>query len=79
MGILFSDHALLKLRQRNLSQEKVIQALEKPDYVVATYSDRKAAYKKLGKLYLKVIFIEDNADIIVVSQHWEEKFTPHAV
>lgn len=33
------------------------------------------AYKKFGKFYLKVVFIEENDTMIVITQYWDEKFS----
>lgn len=58
MKIIFSNHSLLKLKQRNISKQKIIQAIKKPNAIFPSLSNRKLAYKKFGKLYLKVVFIE---------------------
>lgn len=76
MSIIFSRHSLLKLGHRNISRGKVVQTLESPDYILPSYSDRMRAYKKFGKLYLKVIFKREKGDVLVITQHWEEKFKP---
>ena len=76
MNIVFSKHSLLQLEHRNISREKVIQALQSPDYILPSYSDRKTAYKKFGRIYLKVIFKRDKCDIMVITQHWDKEFKP---
>ena len=76
MNIVFSKHSLLKLGQRGISREKVMDTLERPDYILPSYSDRMKAYKKFGKLYLKVVFKREEGDIFVITQYWEEKFQP---
>ena len=50
--------------------------MERPDYILPSYADRMRAYKKFGKLYLKVVFRRERDDIVVITQHWEEKFQP---
>jgi hypothetical protein len=79
MRVVFSRHSLLKLGQRHISREKVIDTVREPDYVFPSYADRKAAYKKFGKLYLKVIFKREKGIVIVICQHWEEKFKPPTI
>ena len=76
MNIIFSKHSLIKLGHRSISQEKTIQALQYPDYIFPSYSGRKTAYKKFGKIYLKVIFKREKGDIIVITQHWDKEFKP---
>jgi len=71
--IIFTQHALLKLKQRRISQETVRKTLKSPDYKFPSYLDRKIVYKKFGKLYLKVIYRKEERNIIVITQHWEER------
>ena len=71
--IIFTQHALLKLKQRRISQEIVRKTLKSPDYKFPSHFDRKIVYKKFGKLYLKVIYRKEERNIIVITQHWEEK------
>ena len=76
MRVVFSKHSLLKLGQRNISEQKVMGAIRNPDYVFPSYGDRKVAYKKFGKLYLKVIFKREKGNILIITQHWDEAFKP---
>lgn len=77
MRVFFSDHAVLKLRQRNLDRQKVIQTLKKPDYHEASYGKRQVVYKKFRTLYLKVVFVERKGVYFVVTQHWDQTFNPN--
>ena len=71
--IIFSPHALLKLNQRNISIKSVKETLKSPDYNVFSYSGREMAYKKFGKLYLKVVYKKEEKNVVVITQHWTEK------
>jgi len=71
--IIFTQHALLKLEQRGISKIVVKETLCSPDYKFPNYSDRKIVYKKFDRLYLKVIYKIEGEDIVVITQHWEEK------
>jgi len=71
--IFFTSHALLKLRQRGISKFSVKETLKSPDYTLPSYSGRIIAYKKFDKLYLKVVYKIENGNIIVITQHWEER------
>ena len=70
--IIFSQHALLKLEQRNISKLLVARTLASPDCEFDSCKNRNAIYKKFGKLYLKVIYKKEKGDIIIITQHWEE-------
>ncbi len=74
--IIFTRHSLLKLQQRNISKALVLKALNAPDYQFPSSDGKKIAYKKFGKLYLKVVYRPKKKNIIVLTQHWEEKFKP---
>lgn len=71
--IIFSDHALLKLEQRKMEKELVITALKSPDLTKPSYGDRQIAYKRFGKLYLKVIYRKEGDNLIIITQHWTDK------
>jgi len=74
MKIIFSAHSLLKLKQRNIIKQKIIQTVKNPDVVLLSLLNRKMTYKKFGKLYLKVVFIEENDKIVIITQYWDEQF-----
>jgi len=71
--IIFTRHALLKLKQRAISKTAVSETLKSPDYKFPSYSGRIISYKKFDKLYLKVVYKIEDDNIIVITQHWEEK------
>lgn len=73
--IIFSSHSLAKLKQRNLKKELVIETLTDPDSTKPSHGDRTIAFKKFGKLYLKVVFRKEGANIIVITQHWIDKLS----
>jgi len=76
MRVVFSKHSLLKLGQRNISEQKVIDTVRNPDYIFPSYADRRIAYKNFGKLYLKVIFKREKGNTVIITQHWDEAFKP---
>lgn len=71
--VIFTEHALAKLAQRNIKKSLVLEALEKPDYDVSSYGDRRISYKKFKKLYLSVVYRVESSDMIVITAHWVEK------
>lgn len=71
--IIFTSHSILKLVQRGIPKTNVKETLNFPDHKMAGYSDRLIAYKKFDGLYLKVVYKIEGDDIIVITQHWEEK------
>ncbi|MBI2888712.1 MAG: DUF4258 domain-containing protein [Candidatus Liptonbacteria bacterium] len=73
MRIAFSNHALLKLRQRSISQELVTQTVHNPDFTKPTRHLREERYKRFGKNYLKIVVIEERGTLIVITAHWLAK------
>lgn len=71
--LIFSDHAKIKMKQRGLAQIQVQKVLNNPDLVLPSYGGRMIAEKNMGKLNLRVIYIEESSDIIVVTAHWADK------
>lgn len=74
LTIIFSSHALLKLKQRRLTKEMVIKAIDSPEHI-AVVRNQYHAFKKFRKLYLKVIFTRVGDSIIVITQHWVRKLS----
>lgn len=73
MNIEFSDHAELKIAQRKLKRAQIVETVLHPDFTRASYSSRQELYKKLGKNHLKVVVVEENSTIVVVTAHWIAK------
>ena len=71
--IIFTNHALIKLKQRRIPKIVVKRTLKSPDYKFSSYSERQIAYKKFDKIYLKVIYKKERDNIIVITQYWEIK------
>lgn len=71
--IVFTRHTLLKLKQRGITKSVVKQTLKSPNYKFSSYSNRSIAYKKFDKVYLKVVYKIEDDNLIVITQHWEEK------
>ena len=74
--IEFTDHALRKMLQRNLKKAWVKETLNKPDYTYPSYQNREIAYKKIGKLFLAVVFIREENSIVVLTAYWDKSFKP---
>ena len=73
--IIFTDHAKLKCKQRGIAQSLVTRTLKQPDAQRPSREDRRIAYKKFNKLFLKVVYRREGKDMVVVTQHWDQHFT----
>lgn len=70
--IEFTRHALRKLRHRKLSEKDVIKTILKPEKLVLD-KNRFNAFRKFGRLYLKVVFTKLGNIVIVITQHLTDK------
>ena len=73
----FTDHALRKMAQRNLTKAWVKEVLENPEYIYPSYQNREIAYRKIGKLYLAVVFVREEENVVVLTAHWDKEFKPN--
>lgn len=73
MNIIFSDHALLKIKQRNISKDIVIRTVHKPDFIKPSYGLREERYKYYGKNWMKVVVLVNNEQLTVITAHWIAK------
>jgi hypothetical protein len=73
MLIIFSKHALLKLEQRKISKQFVLDTINKPELVRLSYGFKEELYRKFTRNYLKVVIKKTKINIIVVTVHWVAK------
>ncbi|MFH1170664.1 MAG: DUF4258 domain-containing protein [Candidatus Vogelbacteria bacterium] len=70
MKIIFSPHAILKIEQRKLSRQLIIETIVRPNFNRPSYGLREELYREFGKNYLKVVIKRESDQIIVVTAHW---------
>lgn len=73
MKVRFSDHALIKLRQRKISRKLVLETALNPDFIKPSYNFREERYKYFGKNWLGAVVIKENSEIIIITAHWVAK------
>lgn len=73
LSIIFSDHARRQLEARNLDATLIRLTVLQPSKLIL-YGHKYYAYRKFGRLYLKVVFgkVAENM-IIVITQHFVKK------
>ncbi len=70
MKIIFSDHAKLKIKQRKLSQKRIVETIEKPDSVTFSRGGREIALKKFRTNHMQVIIKREQNVVVVITAHW---------
>lgn len=70
MKIVFSDHAELKIRQRKLSRQKILETILKPDSIALSRGGREILLKKFRTNHMQVIVKRERLAIVVITAHW---------
>lgn len=73
MLIVFTKHLIIKLGQRKINRQFVLETIKNPDLVRPTYYFREELYKKFNENYLKVIVKKRKETILVLTTHWVAK------
>ena len=72
--VVFTKHALEKLRQRKISKNLVEKTIFFPQKVIAL-PDRFHAFRRFSKKYLKVVFVRSEGSIIVITQYFVDSIS----
>ena len=67
MNIIYSDHARKRMKQRGITELHVEQILQHPSYVKKSFEERKEAVGTVENRIVKVIFIETESYIKVIT------------
>lgn len=73
LKVEFTRHALKKLKHRKLNEQYVIKTVLNPEKLILENS-KFCAFRKYGRLYLKVIFKRLGNVAIIITQHLTDKF-----
>lgn len=67
--IVFTKHAILKLRQRGIRRDWVQKTVTEPENITLE-NEKYCAFKKFGTIYLKVVFKRLGGLVIIITQHF---------
>ena len=67
MAIRFSRHSRRQMKWRHVSESEVKSVLDAPDHVERSVDDRCNAYKLVGERFLKVTYVDEEGDIVVIT------------
>ncbi|MGQ9584303.1 MAG: DUF4258 domain-containing protein [Anaerolineae bacterium] len=70
--IVYTAHARQRMALRGITEELVRQALEAPDEKGVGYRARVVAYRNFPQGRIKVVYVEDNKGITVITVMWED-------
>ena len=67
MEIVYSDHALKRMRQRGVTELDVEYALQFPSYIKKTFSERMEAVAIVRNRMIKIKFVEMESYIRIIT------------
>ncbi|MBW2994802.1 DUF4258 domain-containing protein [Candidatus Woesearchaeota archaeon] len=65
--VIFSQHALLRMLERDFNEKTVLYVIQNPDFVRKSYSERKIVIKRLNGKIVHVILIEKESFIKIIT------------
>ncbi len=67
MEIIFTRHARQRMKWRRIEETEVIETIKSPERTEPSVFGRMNAYKSIGAKLLKVTYIEEGDNIVVIS------------
>ncbi len=67
MKIIYSDHALKRMKQRGIEEWEIEHLLKYPSYIRKTFDGRKEAIGEIRNRFVKVIFITEEKYIKIIT------------
>jgi len=69
-NITYSIHAMQRLIERNITRYQIEKVIINPDYTIKRVDQEIEAYKEFSARTLKVVFIEKESYIKVITIYW---------
>lgn len=69
-NLIFSDHAKLRLKQRSIPKELVLETVEKPDKRKRSPRTRRLYQRKYGDKILEVVAVHENKQLVIITEYW---------
>ena len=73
MSFVYTKHATMRIKQRDLSIAQVEQAVLQSDRVVPSFGDRMLAQKDFSGKILEVVYRQEKETIIILTAYWLEE------
>jgi len=67
LAIYFSRHARRQMKWRGVSEAEVLSVLDAPDRMEQSIDERSNAYKLVGDRLLKVTYVDEERDVVVIT------------
>ena len=66
----YTYHAIKKMLERNLNEETVEFVIRHADYTINRFEDEIEAFKKMNGKSLKVVYVEKENYIKIITLYW---------
>ena len=73
MPIVFSEHAKKQLKERDISRERTIDAVNNPDRTLASLKSRRLRQRRFGDRILEVVTVTEGSRITIVTVYYLKK------
>ncbi len=73
MPIKLSDHAILQIKRRDLSQGLVLEVAGEPEEILTSYRGRKLRRRQIGDKILEVVTKTEGSRIIIITAYYLEE------
>lgn len=70
MPIVFSDHAKKQLKERYVSEKRIIEAVRDPNKVLSSFKNRRLRQRRFGDRILEVVTVTEGSRITVVTVYY---------
>lgn len=67
MKIVYSDHALKRMKQRGITKLEIDYVLEHPTYIKKTFEGRKEAVGMVQNRLIKIVFFETESYLKIIT------------
>jgi hypothetical protein len=71
VDIIYTTHAKQRMALRGITKEMVRQTVEVPDETGVGYRARSLAYRLFPQGRVKVVYVEEAREIVVITVMWE--------
>lgn len=73
MKLVLTDHARRRREERNITEEMITDAIQRPEMVLPSFRRRELARKEIGGKTLEVVFKRELGETVVITVYWLEE------
>jgi len=75
--LIYIPHALERMKERRISEDIILETIYHPDNIEYADDKRKVAQRFVCGKLLRVIYEEDDLNVIVISAYWTSKLNKY--